>query len=111
MSKFVDPLTGDTLTRSERVMWALMGTIRHPLFLVAFVAYTAESFVTGKIWHADQLTIWNLVASALAIVVEQVVGRTVWNQGRRDAVILRHIEKLVAHIESIEMEKSSNDQP
>ena len=103
---YQDPLTGDTLTLGERVSWILQGIIRRWTFLITITLITAVVWIinnpTGLIW-------WNLSASYLALVIESIVGLAMFNQTRRDAVFIRHIdamgkaqETITAHLEKLD---------
>lgn len=97
-----DPVTGDQLTRGEYVSWVVQGIIRRWAFLGVF------TLITLIVWLTDNsiaLTWWNLGASYLAIVIESIVGISMYSQTRRDAVILRAIERLVKKIEGEEAQE------
>lgn len=97
-----DPATGDILTTGEYISWLIQGIIRRWAFLVLI------SIVTILVWttnNATALTWWNLGASYLALVIESIVGISMYSQTRRDAVILRAIEHLVEKIEGQEAQE------
>src|SRR5260370_14585270 len=88
---FRDPVTGDALAWGEELSWLMQGIIRRWTFLILI------TIVTGAVWiwgspHA--LLWWNLAASYLAILIEGTVGISLYSQTRRDAVILRHLERM-----------------
>lgn len=87
-----DPVTGDALSTGEYVSWRVQGIIRNWWFLGLFTAITILVMALGNHNAHDW---WNYTASYLAIVVESIVGIAMFNQTRRDAVILRHIERLI----------------
>jgi hypothetical protein len=89
-----DPVTGDVLTRSERVSWAVQGVIRRWLFLMVFTALTIAWWACPTLFGDPGRTWWNLVASYMAIFIESVVGIAMFSQTRRDALILREIRSL-----------------
>ena len=95
-NKYKDPVTGDTLTRSEWISWQLQtNIIRRWSFLVIFTLVTI--FCVGMQWktgNANWGNQWNYLASYLAIFVEAIVGRAMFGQTRRDAQILRELRKM-----------------
>ncbi len=84
------------MSRGDAIWWLLMLAVRNPLFLPVLAVLTVLDW-TGD-WDPNHLW-WNLGASALAIVVEAVVGRAMYAQTKRDALILREIKKLVERAE------------
>lgn len=94
-----DPVTGDILTKGEKVSWLIQGVIRRWTFLIAVTLVTALVWSTR---NPDALVWWNLCASYLAIFIESVVGLAMFGQTRRDAVVLREIRTLAQRIEEIE---------
>lgn len=95
--EYHDPITGDKLTFQEHVSWRLQGVIRHWAFLVFFTCATITAWIIG-IHNPLVLIWWNLMASYLAIFVENIVGISMFSQTRRDAVILRRIASLEEHL-------------
>jgi hypothetical protein len=86
-----DPLTGDNLTTQEWVAWKAQAVIRTPYFIGLFTLATLTIWFT----HDPALLLWwNLVASALAIYVEWLVGTAMFGQTKRDAGYIRRIAKL-----------------
>lgn len=115
VSKHIDPVTGDPLTFQELVSWRIQGVIRHWAFLVTFTLATFVAWLLGIFENPIVLIWWNLLASYLAIFVENIVGIAMFSQTRRDAVILRRIAsmeeqllKLVEHLVE-EVEEISED--
>jgi hypothetical protein len=94
----IDPVTGDKMSRGESATWAIQGVIRNWWFVLVFTALTIVVWSVG--WVApDVLVWWNLMASYLAILIESIVGRAMFGQARRDAVILRHIERVAVDLD------------
>lgn len=89
--KHRDPITGDKLSGGEYVSWIVQGIIRRWAFLGMVLLITALCWMTRD---ATILLWWNLCASLLAIVIENIVGIAMFSQTRRDALILRRIDKL-----------------
>lgn len=85
-----DSTTGDEITRTEALSALAQSVIRRWTFIGLFLAVTVPCFVLG----GAVLGWWNYAASALAIVIESVVGIGVFNMGKRDAVILREVRHL-----------------
>lgn len=93
-----DPATGDVLTTGEYISWIIQGVIRRWAFLVLI------SIVTAIVWLTDNataLTWWNLGASYLALVIESVVGISMYAQTKRDAIVLREIRAIGQRVEKI----------
>lgn len=88
--QFRDPQTGDSLTRGEYVSWLVQGIIRRWTFLIIITGVTIVIWSTR---NTIALTWWNLGASYLALVIESIVGIAMFSQTKRDAVIIRKIEK------------------
>lgn len=96
--EYKDPITGDPLSFSEHVSWKLQtSVIRTWWFLFGFTLITLACITTLNL---KVMTWWNVLASYLAIFVEAIVGRSMFSQTRRDAVILREIHRLGAKDES-----------
>lgn len=89
-----DPVTGDELTAGEYISWQIQGIIRRWVFLVVFLIVTVICWSTR---NDTVLLWWNLSASLLAIVIEAIVGRAMFGQTRRDAVILREMRVNTQH--------------
>jgi len=85
-----DPITGDVLTTGEWISWRIQGIIRRWTFLCIVLAVTAACWLTN---NPGVLTWWNLSASLLAIIIETIVGLAMFGQTRRDAVIIRKVER------------------
>lgn len=86
-SKYIDPVTGDELTRLEYLVRQAQVVVRTPWFIVAFNVTT----VLILLGHGD---LWNYFASWLAIIVEWLVGTYMFGQTGRDATIIRKNTKL-----------------
>lgn len=86
----VDPVTGDRLSAGERLSWLMQGLIRRWLFLGAITGVTAAVWATRD---PTALVWWNLGASYLALVVESLVGIAMFGQTKRDAVVLRRVDR------------------
>lgn len=93
-----DPVTGDRLTTGEYVSWMVQGIIRRWTFLIIVTLLTVVVWVLGTTGAREW---WNYAASYLAIFIESVVGIAMFNQTKRDAVIIREIRTLAERIEDI----------
>jgi uncharacterized membrane protein YadS len=86
--KYKDPVTEDELTLQEYISWKIQKVMRNWYFLIAFTIITIIAWSTN---NNSVLTWWNLGASYLALVIESIVGIALFNQTKRDAVILREV--------------------
>ena len=93
-----DPATGDVLTTGEYISWLIQGVIRRWLFLVVISIITALVWLTN---NATALTWWNLGASYMALVIESIVGISMYSQTRRDATVLREVRTIGQRIEQL----------
>lgn len=84
----------------------MQGLIRRWMFLFIITVVTCVVWVFGSLMA---LTWWNLGASYLAIVIEGTVGIAMFSQTRRDALILREIQRVVRHIEERRLEHATPD--
>jgi cytochrome c biogenesis protein CcdA len=102
--KYKDPVTGDNLTRSEWLSWNIQTyVIRTWWFLIGFTAVTLTCIYLGiATANTNYATNWNYLASYLAIFVEAIVGRAMFSQTRRDAVMIREIKKLMHEIKKVQ---------
>jgi hypothetical protein len=98
MKKYLDPYTGDELSRAEWISWHIQVVIRRWTFFVVFAIITA---ICWLIDNSHILLWWNLCASALAIFVENAVGIAQWSQTRRDAQIIREIRELIQEVRNL----------
>lgn len=96
---FRDPITGDALTAGEYISWKIQGVIRRWAFLGIITLLTIICWATR---NAEVLTWWNLAASYMALLIESIVGLAMFNQTKRDAVIIRHILAGQQHQEAME---------
>lgn len=87
---FTDPLTGDTLSRSELLSWRLQGLIRRWEFIGGFTLITMALWIVGS---PVVLSWWNYSASYLAILIESIVGIGMFASSRRDSVVLREVRR------------------
>jgi uncharacterized membrane protein len=90
-----DPMIGDELTLGEYLSWKIQGVMRNWYFL------TMITITTIIVWSTNNdiaLTWWNLAASYLALVIESIVGLAMFNQCKRDAVIIREIRAISQRI-------------
>ena len=93
-----DPMTGDMLTTGEYISWLIQGLIRRWTFLIIL------TMVTILVWSTDNttaLTWWNLCASYLAIVIESIVGLSMMQQTKRDAVVMREVRAISQRVEQL----------
>lgn len=96
--KHKDPVTGDELTSGERISWVIQGVIRNWYFLILFSTIT---IIVWSINNPTGLLWWNLAASYLAIIIESIVGISMFSQCKRDAVVLREVRTISQHVEKI----------
>src|ERR1700722_1312973 len=102
---YVNPLTGDELTKSEYISWKVQGVIRRWAFIgfITVASITVFLIAASSLgWASPLLLAWNLGASYLAVFIESVVGIAMFSQTARDANIIRKIDKIAAHIEAQE---------
>jgi len=96
-----DPVTGDVLSSGEYVSWVIQGIIRRWSFLIVILVITAAAWATGN----DRVLLWwNLSASLLAIVIEAIVGKGMFGQTHRDAVVIRETRAMSQHLEEQDAE-------
>jgi hypothetical protein len=91
ISKYINPINGDPMTREEWFAWKLQGVIRRWEFLAFYSLATLTCWVLGG---ATVLLWWNFCSSYLAIFVEQVVGRATYSVTKTDSAVIREIRKL-----------------
>jgi hypothetical protein len=102
--KYVDPVTGDELTRSEHISWRIQtSVIRNWWFLFFFTAVTiacvgAQAATGDANWGNN----WNYFASYMAIFVEAIVGRAMFGQTRRDAQIIRELRAVLNELRTLQ---------
>jgi hypothetical protein len=96
-----DPVTGDKLTRLEYYTRQVQVLVRTPWFIFVFVVGTVLIWLTN---NPTLLLWWNLCASALAIIIEWLVGTYMFGQTGRDAVHIRRIAKIDERMERMEVE-------
>ena len=96
--KFNDPVTGDQLSLGEYISWLVQGIIRRWAFLVVISLATVAAWSTG---NDTVLLWWNLAASYTALLIESIVGIAMFSQTRRDAVILRKLNRLMEHTSEV----------
>jgi len=82
------PVTGDMLSPTERVLWAVTGQYRKLRWFVALQVLTVIWWLFPRHFPGG-LPGWNYLWSDLAVVVEQMVGIIFLQQMFRDAVIIR----------------------
>src|SRR6266851_4007122 len=97
--QYKDPVTGDPLSLGEYISWLVQGIIRRWFFLLLITLATTVAWVVGMA-HPQVLIWWNLAASYAAILIESIVGMFMFGQMKRDAVILRHLERLTEHLDT-----------
>ena len=91
--RYTDPITGDEYGLEEHLAWLFSGLVRHIWVIVLISVITLWIMILGRVWEQDITIIWNYFASWWALVIESFVGYVVWNQMKRDAVILREIRR------------------
>jgi hypothetical protein len=97
---YTDPVTGDELTFSEHLSWQLQTyVIRTWWFLITFTLITVATVLT---FNLSVVGWWNVLASYLAIFVEAIVGRAMFAQTRRDALIIRELRTLLTEIKILQ---------
>ncbi len=97
--QYKDPVTGDPLSLGEYISWIVQGIIRRWFFLLLITIATAIAWGVGSM-QPQVLVWWNLAASYAAILIESIVGMFMFGQMKRDAVILRHLERLTEHLDT-----------
>src|SRR5271166_4395299 len=96
---FHDPVTGDELSQLEYFVRQVQVLVRTPFFILLFIVITTIVWATG---NSGALLWWNLSASALAIIVEWLVGTYMFGQTGRDATYIRKIAHLEESVERME---------
>jgi hypothetical protein len=93
----IDPITGDVLTRQERLSIMAQAAVRQWKFVLAYSALTFVWWAEPH-WFGDDSSYvhWQLQASFLAIVLEAVIGIGMFGWARRDSIVLRKIMRLEA---------------
>lgn len=96
-----DPLTGDLLNFPDRVSWFAQGIIRRWTWVIINLAFSA--FWWHQFWSGfkDPTTLWMALYSLMAIIVESIVGIGQFQQGKRDAILLRQVFKVVDSTQTI----------
>jgi hypothetical protein len=90
---YTDPTTGDEITKSDFISLKIQDSvIRRWWFLLQFTIVTIACVLTLNVTVVGW---WNVYASWLAVAVEQIVGRYMSNQVKRDAQILREVRNLL----------------
>jgi hypothetical protein len=72
--------------------------IRRWLFLGIITIVTILAWTTN---NGAVLTWWNLGASYLAIVIESIVGISMFSATKRDAICLREVRTISQHVEKL----------
>jgi hypothetical protein len=112
--KYVHPDTGDILTLSEQISWAIQSVIRNWFFVIGWTAVSVVWWIKPR-WFKDgsNYVHWQLLASWLAVTVELIIGIAMIGQTKRDAMVIRHILKLekqeLEHIEDLIEDKNNDD--
>lgn len=104
-----DPITGDMLTRAERVSWTIQGVVRRWTVLIVITVATVGIFVYAAVEAGAALgtgakallTWWNLWASWFAIALEATVGIAMFSMAKRTAVKLRHLCEIIDRLDHI----------
>ncbi|QBD76189.1 hypothetical protein EPA93_09270 [Ktedonosporobacter rubrisoli] len=101
-----DPVTGDQLSAGEYLSWLIQSMIRRWAFLGLITLLTVIVWTTN---NPIALNWWNLGASYMALVIESVVGISMYAQTRRDALVMRETRKIsqqnaqqLARLEAVE---------
>lgn len=92
----VDSITGDTITRSEKISITVQSVMRQWKFVIG---YSILTFIwwTHPVWFGDHPgndARWQDFASYMALLIESLVGIGMFGWARRDSVILRRIDRL-----------------
>lgn len=82
------PVTGDLLTLGERATWLVVSLYRRWSVFFALQVLTVVWWTWPRLFPGG-LEGWNVTWSDLAIIVEMMVGIAVFNQGLRDARVIR----------------------
>jgi len=94
-----DPTTGDEITRSDWISLKIQDSvIRRWWFLLQFTVITVACVCTLNV---NVVGWWNVYASWLAVAVEQIVGRYMSNQVKRDASVLREVRSLLQEVKAL----------
>lgn len=106
-----DPLTGDLLSFSDRISYFAQNIIRRWTWVIFNICLSIFWWINPGFFHDDAATLfrWMALYSLLAIVVESVVGIGQYASNKRDAVIIRRVDKteqqnveLLSKIENLE---------
>jgi hypothetical protein len=85
---FQHPITGDTIGLGEHLSWLIQSAIRRWAFVLIVTLATAVCWVIDT---PTVLTWWNFSASYLAVLIELVVGISMFSQTKNDAKVIRKI--------------------
>ena len=82
------PITGDEIGLGEHLSWVIQTAIRRWVFVGIVTIATAACWV---IHSGSVLTWWNYSASYMAVLIELVVGISMFQQTKADAQVIRKI--------------------
>lgn len=99
--KWTDPVTGDEYGLEEHIAWRASSVIRTIWVIIFISLVTLAIMIQGQVWTEPLPVIWNYWASWWALLIESLVGLALFNQTKRDAVILREIRRRHADIETM----------
>lgn len=92
----IDPLTGDTITRQERLSLLAQSVLRKWTFVLAYSVLTFLWW-THPGWFGDHPgsdARWQDWASYMALLIESLVGIGMFGWARRDSIIIRKLYAL-----------------
>lgn len=104
---FLDPLTGDHLTRGEHAAWMAQRVIRRWSFLALVTLVTLACWALGT-RIPGVLLWWNLAASFAAVVIEGITAMALINQTLRDALVSRQNRTMAE--QNVRMERDHGEQ-
>ncbi len=90
---YTDSMTGDTITRSERLSLLAQAVLRRWSFVLAYSVLTFLWWIHPT-WFGDHPgndIRWQDWASYMALLIESLVGIGMFGWARRDSVILRRL--------------------
>lgn len=94
--RHTDAITGDEITRSERLSLLAQSVMRKWTFVLAYSALTLLWWTHPTLFgdHPGNDSRWQDWASYMALLIESLVGIGMFGWARRDSVILRKLYAL-----------------
>lgn len=92
----LDPLTGDTITRQERLSLVAQSVLRKWSFVAAYTALTFVWWTHPSLFgdHPGNDARWQDWASYMALLIESLVGIGMFGWARRDSLVIRKLYAL-----------------